>query len=520
MKKRLPIGVQTFRKIIADGFCYVDKTPLLYQLTQSGNYFFISRPRRFGKSLLISTLASLFAGERELFRGLAIEPLWNWSQSLPVIHISFGSGVVDSREALEQRLRHILLRHEEQYELQHHSDVDIPGQFSDLIIGLHKKFGQQVVLLIDEYDKPILDNLVAGRDEVAIAVRDGLKGFYSVIKDSDQYVRFCLLTGVSKFSKVSLFSGLNNLKDITLAPQYATLCGYTEPELYDVFAEWLDGVDKDTLREWYNGYSFDGERVYNPFDVLLYLDARQFRAYWFETGSPSFLIRTLLKKQTHLPSLERMFAGEELLSRFDVRTIATEALLFQTGYLTICGKSRLGARIVYELGYPNLEVKMSLSEIMLYELVNKPDAQERCLREVYRALEAADMQALREVFHAFFASIPHDWYRNSPLARYEGYYCSIVYCYFVALGLDVTAEDTTSQGRIDMTVKLNGRIFIIEFKVVEQEGDGNALAQIRAKGYADKYAGQGEIWLIGASFSSETRNITAFDYQRAEDEPS
>ena len=253
---------------------------------------------------------------------------------------------------------------------------------------------------------------------------------------------------------------------------------------------------------------------YNPFDVLLYLKHRQFRAYWFETGSPSFLIRTLLEKQAHLPSLERMFAGEELLSRFDVRTIATEALLFQTGYLTICGKSRLGARMVYELGYPNLEVKMSLSEIMLYELVNRPDAQERCLREVYQALEAADMQALREVFHAFFASIPHDWYRNSPLARYEGYYCSIVYCYFVALGLDVTAEDATSHGRIDMTVKLNGRIFIIEFKVVEQEGDGNALAQIKAKGYADKYAGQGEIWLIGASFSSETRNITAFDCQR------
>ncbi len=253
---------------------------------------------------------------------------------------------------------------------------------------------------------------------------------------------------------------------------------------------------------------------YNPFDVLLYLKHRQFRAYWFETGSPSFLIRTLLEKQTHLPSLERMFAGEELLSRFDVRTIATEALLFQTGYLTICGKSRLGARMVYELRYPNLEVKMSLSEIMLYELVNRPDAQERCLREVYQALEAADMQALREVFHAFFASIPHDWYRNSPLARYEGYYCSIVYCYFVALGLDVTAEDATSHGRIDMTVKLNGRIFIIEFKVVEQEGDGNALAQIKAKGYADKYAGQGEIWLIGASFSSETRNITAFDCQR------
>ena len=520
MKKRLPIGVQTFSEIIRDNYCYVDKTALLYQLAQSGKYFFISRPRRFGKSLLVSTLASLFAGEHELFNGLAIEPLWNWSQSFPVIHISFGGGVVDSREALEQRLRHILLRHEEQYELPHHADVDIPGQFSDLILGLHRKFRQQVVLLIDEYDKPILDNLVAGRDEVAVAVRDGLKGFYSVIKDSDQYVRFCLLTGVSKFSKVSLFSGLNNLKDITLAPQYATLCGYTEPELYDVFVEWLHGVDKDMLREWYNGYSFDGERVYNPFDVLLYLDARQFRAWWFETGSPSFLLRVLQREGVTAPELSSLQADEALLSTFDVGRISIEALMFQTGYLTITATENIGGSLFYRLGWPNREVRQSFHTSLLDQLAYANAASRSNRIRLYRALEAGAPEALRDIFHAFFASIPHDWYRNNPLARYEGYYCSIVYCYFVALGLDVTAEDTTSQGRIDMTVKLNGRIFIIEFKVVEQEGDGNALAQIKTKGYADKYAGQGEIWLIGASFSSETRNITAFDYQRAEDEAS
>ncbi|MDQ6978774.1 MAG: AAA family ATPase, partial [Mariprofundaceae bacterium] len=207
MKQPLPIGVQTFSEVIRENYCYVDKTPLLHQLVTGGKYYFISRPRRFGKSLMVSTLASLFAGERELFKGLSIEPLWDWSQSFPVINISFGGGTIDSRAALDHRLRHTLRRHEEQYGLTPRKEEDIPGLFSDLIIGLHQKFGQRVVLLIDEYDKPILDNLVAGRDEIAIAVREGLKGFYAVIKDSDQYVRFALLTGVSKFSKVSLFSG-------------------------------------------------------------------------------------------------------------------------------------------------------------------------------------------------------------------------------------------------------------------------------------------------------------------------
>ena len=493
MKKRLPVDVQTFSEIIRDNYCYVDKTALLYQLAQSGKYFFISRPRRFGKSLLVSTLASLFAGEHELFNGLAIEPLWNWSQSFPVIHISFGGGVVDSREALEQRLRHILLRHEEQYELPHHADVDIPGQFSDLILGLHRKFRQQVVLLIDEYDKPILDNLVAGRDEVAVAVRDGLKGFYSVIKDSDQYVRFCLLTGVSKFSRVSLFSGLNNLEDITLTPQYATLCGYTEPELHSVFVDWLEGVDKDALREWYNGYSFDGKRVYNPFDVLLYLKHRQFRAWWFETGNPSFLLRVLRKRGVAAPDLAQLRATKSLLSSFDVYTIEPEALLFQTGYLTIRCRHDRGRIIAYELDFPNFEVRTSFHDALLHHLAKNGSEKERNCNRLYDLPESGEPHEMRDLFHAFFASVPYDWYRKNQMASYEGYYCSIVYCYFVALGVDVIPEDTTSHGRIDLTVRLNRRIFIIEFKVVEMEGDGNVLAQIKAKSYADKYAGQGEI---------------------------
>jgi len=355
---------------------------------------------------------------------------------------------------------------------------------------------------------------VIGRDDAALAVREGLKGFYSVIKDSDSHIRFALLTGVSKFSKVSLFSGLNNLEDITLTPQYATLCGYTDAELRHTFVDWLDGVDMVQVRHWYNGYNFDGESVYNPFDVLLYLKERQFRNYWFETGNPSFLLRVLQERKVFALDLGYIRASSALLSSFDVQSMEPEALLFQTGYLTIKQRRDRGAVIAYELGFPNFEVLTSFHDSLLRWLNHNASAQESNCNHLYDILEHGDPNDLRAVFHSFFASIPHDWYRNNQLAGYEGYYCSIVYCYFVALGLEVIAEDATSKGRIDMTVKLGNRIFIIEFKVVEMEGDSSAMAQIEAKGYAEKYTGQGEVWLIGVSFNSTERNIVGFDVRR------
>ncbi|MDQ6979605.1 MAG: ATP-binding protein [Mariprofundaceae bacterium] len=511
MRKKLPVGIQTFEKMVGEGCCYVDKTALIQQLVEGGQYYFISRPRRFGKSLLVSTLASLFAGQRELFQGLAIEPHWDWSTSYPVIHISFGGGIVDSRELLEITLQAQLREHAIQYAVTLHEHEPANLQFRQLILALHQKFNASVVLLVDEYDKPILDNLVAGRDDTAIAVREGLKGFYSVIKDSDRYIRFALLTGVSKFSKVSLFSGLNNLEDITLSPRFASLCGYTDAELRHTFAAWLNGVDMNEVRRWYNGYNFDGEPVYNPFDVLLYLKERQFRNYWFETGSPSFLIRMLQQHHYYIPDLNTIEADNNLLSSFDVGYIEVEPLLFQTGYLTIESKQQIAGDWVYKLKTPNYEVWHSLHKNILNYLVNRSAIRQKNSLALYRCLESGEPHELRAIFHSFFASIPHDWYRNNQLARYEGYYCSIVYCYFVALGLDVIAEDTTSQGRIDMTVKFGKRIFIIEFKVVEMEGDSSAIAQIEAKGYAEKYMGQGDIYLIGVSFNSNERNIVGFD---------
>ena len=511
--KKLPIGIQTFSTLIDEGYCYVDKTPLIYRLVESGRYYFLSRPRRFGKSLLVSTLKAAFTGERALFRGLFLEHNWDWSVRHPVIHLSFGGGSTESLEKLEIRMGEIIQQNLEQYPMELTSR-SAEGRFAELIRRLHEQYRQKVVVLVDEYDKPILDNIVRADDATALAVREGLKSFYSVIKDSEAYLRFVLLTGVSKFSKVSLFSGLNNLEDITLSPSSATLCGYTESEIKDVFAEHLDGVDFDTLRDWYNGYNFLGESVYNPYDVLLYLKHRKFRNYWFEAASPSFLINLLQSRRYAIPDLEHIEAGEDLLSSFDVNRMEIEPLLFQTGYLTIKREKRLGNRIQYELTYPNQEVKASLGGSILNALAPYPAQQEKNLGAVYHALEQGEPDKLQAVFHAFFASIPNDWYRKNNLAAYEGYYASIVYCYFAALGLEVNAEESTDQGRVDLTVRLDKRVYVIEFKVVELEPGGKALAQIKAKRYFEKYLSGGDtVYLIGVEFSRDERNIVGFEWE-------
>ncbi|MCP4698577.1 MAG: ATP-binding protein [Gammaproteobacteria bacterium] len=512
--KKLPVGIQTFPKLVSDNCCYVDKTPLIHRLMEQGGYYVLSRPRRFGKSLLVSTLKSAFSGEKEFFQGLYLEQHWDWSVHYPVIHVSFGGGVTESREMLDKTLEDILREHAEAYQLELRNQT-IAGRFGELIRRLFDKYEQKVVILIDEYDKPILDNLAANKMKTAIAVREGLKNFYSVIKDNDAHIRFALLTGVSKFSKVSLFSGLNNLTDITLDARYATLCGYTENEIKAVFADWLDGVDFDELRAWYNGYNFLGENVYNPYDVLLYLDKREFGNYWFETGSPSFLIRLLQEKQYALPDLERIETSEELLGSFDVEQLTLETLLFQTGYLTIERVENLGGQRFFTLCYPNREVKASFSNYVLNCFLDAPAAKARNQKAVYYALRAGRPQDLRDVFHAFFASIPHDWYRKNQVANYEGYYASIVYGYFSGLGLNVTAEDSTNAGRIDLTVLLEDKVFILEFKVVELDtAPGSALAQIKAKRYSEKYrAPDRTIYLLGVEFSRETRNIVNFEWE-------
>ncbi|MCG5509492.1 ATP-binding protein [Ectothiorhodospira lacustris] len=507
----LPIGVQAFGKIRTGGFYYVDKTPYLHQLIDEGSYYFLSRPRRFGKSLLLDTLKELFEANEPLFRGLYIHDRWDWQTRHPVIRLSFADGVMGSRQALDQHIEELLREHSERLGITL-SNESIQGRFRELITGTHQQRGQRVVVLIDEYDKPILDNITDA--VVARELREGLKNLYSVLKDADPHLKFCLLTGVSKFSKVSLFSGLNNLRDITLSRDYGAICGYTDEDIDTVFAPELPGLDRDQIRHWYNGYRWGDERlpsVYNPFDVLLLFQEREFRPYWFESATPTFLVKLLAERGLYTPRLDTLETEAALLGRFDVDEIATEALLFQTGYLTVHKVEQpMTGYWLYTLGYPNREVEASLNQALLPALGMPRAAQQRIT--LFRALQAHDLPALETHFKALFAGLPHDWYRNNPIAQYEGHYASVFYSHLAALGLAITVEDAGNTGRVDMTVDFNGHIYLFEFKVVEQVPEGKALRQLQDKGYADKYRGQGKpIHLIGVEFSREQRQIIAFD---------
>ena len=511
-RKKLPIGIQTFAKIReGDAHYYVDKTPQALRLIDQGKYFFLSRPRRFGKSLFLDTLKELFEGNEALFKGLYAEQHWDWSVKFPVLRFSFGGGVLGSVADLQASLHAQLTRHEQAHGLVAQFP-DVRSRFEHLIRQLAEQAGQRVVVLIDEYDKPILDRIEDR--EKAIEIREVLKDFYSVIKDSDAFIRFAFLTGVSKFSKVSLFSGLNNLEDITLTPAYSSICGYTDADVDTVFAPELPGLDRSEIRRWYNGYNWLGESVYNPFDLLLLFRNREFRPWWFETGTPTFLIKLLAERGFFTPDLQRLYAGEQLLSTFDVNHIASEALLFQTGYLTLRGMRQpaLG-EAVYTLGYPNLEVQSSLNASLLVGLGVDESIAFNQRQHLIGLLQTNDLAGMRALFHAFFATIPHDWYRNSPIAQYEGYWASVFYSYFAALGVDTVLEDATNKGRIDMAVRWLGQTWLFEFKVVELVPEGRALQQLQDKGYADKYRADGPVHLIGVEFSRDSRNIVGFDTQ-------
>ena len=512
-RKKLPIGIQTFAKLRDDGHYYVDKTGYAVELAQSGNCYFLSRPRRFGKSLFLDTLKQMFEGKRSLFHGLVADERWDWSRTHPVIRISFGGGVLKNRAALDERLGELLQDNQDRLGLSC-THTSLSGRFSQLIAQAHAQTGQTAVVLVDEYDKPILDNITDSA--VALDMREGLKDIYSVLKDADEHLRFVFITGVSKFSKVSLFSGLNHLKDITLDSRYSAICGYTDADVDTVFAPELPGLDREEIRRWYNGYNWLGEGVYNPFDMLLLFDRREFKPYWFETGTPTFLVKLLAKAETFTPDIGRLVATETLLSTFDVDNIPPEALMFQAGYLTIDHVWRIPGRMEVTLKYPNLEVQASLNDSLLQYLVGNPSTPGPHIGRLYRLLQAQDFTGLKTLFQAFFASIPHDWYRNSPIAQFEGYWASIFYSHFAALGLDIRLEDTTNKGRIDMAVLFNAQVFVFEFKVVELVPQGRALQQIKDMGYADKYRDRGEpIHLVGVEFSKNDRNIVWFEVETA-----
>ncbi|WP_045218300.1 ATP-binding protein [Desulfonatronum thioautotrophicum] len=513
----LPVGISTLDKIRSGGFVYVDKTPHVHRIVEKPGQFFLSRPRRFGKSLFLDTLKELFEGNEKLFQGLYIHDKWDWSAVHPVIKLDFGEGRLRGREQLQEKTRELLTVNQQRLgvDLQFESNS---GSFAELIRLAHQQTGKRAVVLIDEYDKPILDNLE--HPDTAREMRDELRDLYSVLKPQDGHIQCIFMTGVSKFSKVSLFSDLNNLTDITISSRFATICGYTQQELESCFAEHLADVDLERFRQWYNGYQWLGEPVYNPFDVLLFLqEGKVYRNYWFETGSPSFLVKFFQKRRYFLPDLERIEVGEEILNSFDVDTLTPETLLFQAGYLTIAENLERYGEQRYVLNVPNREVRLALNNALITGYTQLAAEKFHIKDHVRQALLAADFPALRGIIHRLFAAIPYRNFTNTDLLDSEGWYASVLYAFFASLDARIIPEDVTNKGQVDLTVILEDRIFVMEIKLVQAaEIEGNpALEQIRAKGYSEKYRDrQGmSVYELGLVFSKAERNLIALDGREA-----
>jgi len=512
--KKLSIGVQSFEVMRTQGFVYVDKTEGIFQLATEGMYYFLARPRRFGKSLLVSTLKCLFEAKRELFAGLWIDApgRWEW-QAHPVVVLDFNGIALDTPEHLQQGLAYRLDQMAETAGVTLKSP-SLVEKFGELIEALYRHSKQPVVVLVDEYDKPLVEHLGKGEAGLAIARanQEVLRAFYGVLKGSavSPLLRFVLLTGVSRFSRVSIFSALNNLQDISQSAQYADLLGYTQSELEGCFhehiARFAAAIDRhpaqvvEALAQQYNGYRFSTRplKVYNPFSTLNALKEMEFRNYWFESGTPTFLVNLLHEKRYSPPQLEGLQVSQAAFSTFELERLSPEALLFQTGYLTIQDVQDN----IYTLNYPNQEVKTAFTEALLLATVGlEPKASSHVLR-LSKYLQDEDLEAFFETLKAIFAAIPYDIQTK----RDEGYYHTICYLALSATGGAAQSSVLTSRGRIDMVMSLQDLVYIIEFKC-GQSAEA-ALSQIKEKGYAEPYRRSGRrVILLGINFSLDTRNV-------------
>ena len=513
-KRKLPLGIQTFREIREGGYYYVDKTSWIGRLVDEGKHYVFARPRRFGKSLLLDTIKELFEGNEELFRGLAIHDQWDWNVRRPVVRLSFGAGPFDDPGLVAKDAMDQLYAIEREAGVEGRYDT-ASARFDHLLQTLHERSGKRVALLVDEYDKPILD--VLDKPDAAKANQSFLSGLYSATKSCDAHIQFTLLTGVTRFSTASIFSGLNNLINISLDPRYSAICGFTEADLDGVFAPELPGLDRDEIRRRYYGYSWrGGEKLYNPFDILTLFDTREFRGHWSETGSPKFLIDNLIRHGRSSLDLDCIVDDESLLSSFEVERTDVETLLFQTGYLTVLEEKDRNGSTLYRLGYPNQEVRQNLNEHMLMALVPHDPMQTFLNSPLRKLLAANDFAGLEALFRDLFAGIPYEWHVKNATREYEGYYASVIYSCFAAQGFDLMAEDSRFTRPTDMTVRFDGAIYVFGFNTVEKEPTGEAMAQLKAKGYADKYRSPGQpVHLIGVEFSKADRNIAAFEVERA-----
>ncbi|RMH54024.1 MAG: AAA family ATPase [Candidatus Hydrogenedentota bacterium] len=514
--KKLPIGIQNFEEIATRDYIYVDKTPYLHKLLTEGKVYFLSRPRRFGKSLLISTLENIFLGKKHLFEGLWIHDRWEFEKH-PVVRIDMVAIARDNgevlREGLLNRVRDVADEYAVKIKRKEHNEA-----FHELIRKLSDQ--GKVVVLIDEYDKPIIDHVT--RPEIAKENREVLKNFYGILKAADEYLKFVLLTGVSKFARTSIFSDLNNLYDITMTEKYNNLLGYEEQDLDRYFGEYLDGTARKLgirreelrakMRHWYNGYRFSEreEKVYNPFSVLQLFGNERFDNYWFESGTPTFLVELMRERNFDVSRADGLELSDDDFSRFDVEKIYIPALLFQTGYLTIEDQIVEGEDRYYRLGYPNYEVEKSLlSELLVGYAGDQEDVREsRWQRGLKKCLRNGDLDGFFELVKVAFLGIPYEI-----VIKREDYYNSLMYLCLKLAGLEGAFEVMTNRGRLDCALELEERIYIFEFKIDEEPQ--KCIEQIREKGYPEKYRDRGKpIDLVGVTYSSEEKNISNWKVER------
>jgi hypothetical protein len=469
--KTLPIGLQTFEKLRSNNLLYVDKTKYIYDLITNGSVYFFSRPRRFGKSLLLDTIKNLFEGNKSLFEGLYIYDKWDWSNTYPVIHLDFAGIQCTTVEQLEISLDKFLsdLAKEENIELEKSTTLLLGTKFGELIKKLHKKKGKQVVILVDEYDKPLLDNF--SNKIMYSKIKSVLHDFYQIIKAKDINEKFVFLTGVSRFAGFSVFSGLNNLNDISVDYKYSAICGYTQKELENNFKEYIEITGKhlginydntvDIIKEWYSGYSWDGEIfVYNPFSILLFFDKMEPRGYWFETGTPTFLIKQVKKNDNLISFIKNRKLKSNSLKGDGSDDVEITALLFQTGYLTIKGKKHEGnGTIQYFLDFPNLEVREAFLNSLIKEYSLKESEKiYEINKKISKALKENNSNSLQKSLAALFVNIPY-----SLITERESYYSLFLFVARLS-GFEVKGEIKTDRGRIEVSLKNGNNIIIVCIK--------------------------------------------------------
>ncbi len=507
--QKLPIGIQTFQKLRKQGFLYVDKTDLVYQLANSSQFNFLSRPRRFGKSMLISTLEAYFEGDRESFEGLAIEKLETKWTKHPVLHLDLNVADYQTKDTLRNKLSCELSKWEAVYGA-NPTEKELGDRFAGVICRAYEQTGQLVVILIDEYDKPILETL--DNEELQANYRATLKGFYGALKSLDKYIRFCLLTGVTKFSKVSVFSGINNLKDISLSETYATICGITDEDIDTKLMAYVKRIaDKngmtveqarEELRSRYDGYHFskNSPGVYNPFSLLNAFDDCEFRNYWFATGTPSYLVHLLKKHHSNLEEVATRECDADVIESTDPQSSDPVPVIYQSGYLTI--KDFDPEFRVYTLGFPNKEVEDGFLKYLLpnYTTIS-PSSTAFNIRNFVKEIQSGRIDDFMRRLSSLFADTPYELVKDL-----ENHYQNVMFIVTKLMGLYVNAEYHTSQGRIDLVLQTSDYVYVMEFKL-----DGSAeeaLAQINEKGYARPFETSGRrLMKVGVNFSATTRNI-------------